>query len=67
MSSLFPLLMAAAFPSESWMSVVVSLFLLGLLGSILGRTVRGSPIKWAAGLFAGGLFVTILGFELHIM
>jgi len=66
-SALLPLSLAAAFPAAPWLSVLVSLFLLGLLGSVLGKTVRGSPGKWSVGLIAGGLFMTFLGFGLRIM
>ena len=67
MSALLPLSLAAAFPSAPWLSVVVSLFLLGSLGLVLGKTVRGSSLKWSVGLITGGSFMMAIGFELHIM
>lgn len=66
-SALLPLSLAAAFPSVPWLSALVSLFLLGLLGSVLGKAVRGSSLKWSVGLVMGGLIVMVLGFKLHIM
>lgn len=66
-SALFPLVLAAAIPHAPWLSLIMSLFLLGLLGSALGRSVKGSSLFWSIGLVMGGLFMTILGFALHIM
>ncbi|OPY07411.1 MAG: VIT family protein [Syntrophus sp. PtaB.Bin001] len=67
MSALLPLSLAVVFPSAPWSSVILSLCLLGILGYALGRMVKGSSLKWAVGLVAGGVFMTILGSGLHIL
>jgi VIT1/CCC1 family predicted Fe2+/Mn2+ transporter len=66
-SALLPLSLAAAFPYAPWLSVFVSLFLLGLLGAVLGKAVKGSSMSWSIGLVLGGLLMTVLGFCLHII
>lgn len=66
-SALLPLSLAAAFPSAPLFSVIISLLMLGLLGYLLGRAVRGSSVSWSISLVLGGLLMTGLGFSLHIM
>jgi len=65
-SALAPLLLAVVFPSMPWLSVILSLLMLGLLGIVLGKAVGGSPALWATGLTVGGLCMTLLGFVLNI-
>jgi VIT1/CCC1 family predicted Fe2+/Mn2+ transporter len=66
-SALLPLSLAALFPFIPQLSILVSIFLLGLLGFVIGRAVRGSSVLWSVNLVLGGLFMTVLGFGLHIM
>jgi VIT1/CCC1 family predicted Fe2+/Mn2+ transporter len=65
--ALIPLLLGALFPSFRWAAIVASVGLLGVLGSILARVVRGSFWRWPAALMTGGIALSILGAALHVV
>ncbi len=63
----FPLLIAAIIPTLPWFTFSISLAILGVVGFILGREVGKRPILWIIGLLAGGIIITAIGVELHIV
>lgn len=65
-SALAPFLLAAVFPTVPWISAVASLFMLGLLGWVLGKTLGGMPFLWSLNLMGAGVLMTLLGFLLNI-
>jgi len=66
-SALLPLTLAAIFPSVPLLSIIVSLLILGIMGRVIGKAVRGSPDIWAINLIAGGILMTVVGFWLHLV
>lgn len=61
-----PLIIGVLVPSASWLVLIITIAGLAVLGWLLGRLVAGRPIMWAAGMFLGGIVVTLIGLELHL-
>jgi predicted membrane protein (TIGR00267 family) len=64
--ALFPLALGAFLPRPAWLPVAAAIVALGLLGVAIARSVRGNSFRWAAGLMAAGLLLTLIGFRLHV-
>jgi len=62
-----PLVVGVLVPEPRWTAIAVSLLVLSALGVLLARAVHGSPIRWAAGLFVGGVVLTFVGQKLNII
>jgi len=62
-----PLAIAVVLPSQPLLTIALPIVLLGLLGLALGKVVKGSPLLWAVGLLFGGMLMTAVGFELHLV
>ncbi len=65
--SLPPLVLAIALPANPFISVVIPIALLGVMGFVLGKAVSGSPILWAICLLFGGAVITFLGYWLRLV
>jgi predicted membrane protein (TIGR00267 family) len=65
--SLLPLILAVIIPSMPFISIAIPVLILGLMGFTLGRVVAGSSVRWTASLMLGGLIITAVGFELHLV
>lgn len=62
--ALLPLLLGVVLPA---VMLVVALAALAALGAFLAHTVHGRPLRWSAGLLAGGVALTFLGLHLKIV
>ncbi len=65
--ALIPLFAAMTPHSPAWLGAAVAIAALGLLGFHLGRTVHGSPARWALGLAVAGGCVAFIGMRLKII
>ncbi len=65
--ALTPLVSGVLLPENRWFAVIVALVILTLLGAVLARVLRGNPFSWVIGLLAGGVALTLLGMQLHII
>jgi len=65
--ALVPLAASALLPGPAWLGIAVSLALLGLMGLGLARALSGNPVRWALGLVAGALVLTLLGAQLQVV
>lgn len=66
MGAMLPLALGAIFSAISWMTIVVAVAVLGLLGIAVSRAVKGNPIYWAIDLMAVGALLSIAGMLLHV-
>jgi len=64
--ALVPLGIAVAFPASTWLSLIVAVGMLTLLGLIVGHRLGGRPGLWAVALAAAGIIVTAVGAVLNI-
>jgi predicted membrane protein (TIGR00267 family) len=62
--ALLPLMVGAYLPV---IAILLALAALAALGTVLGATVHGRPLSWAAGLSAGGIVLATLGLYLKIV
>lgn len=62
-----PLIVGAALPQASWISLVASVAGLGVLGGVLAVNVGGRPLLWTVGLVVTGLAVTFIGIEVDLL
>jgi predicted membrane protein (TIGR00267 family) len=67
LGALIPLLTGALFPTLRWGPVVASLGSLGVLGIALARVIHGSYWLWCGGLVTGGVVLSLVGVQLHIV
>jgi predicted membrane protein (TIGR00267 family) len=64
--ALLPLLVGVCVPQIRWLSIVVALLALGLLGYLLALTVYGHPLRWVAAVMVGGVALAYVGMQLGI-
>jgi predicted membrane protein (TIGR00267 family) len=64
--ALLPLLVGVFVPQMRWLSIVVALLALGLLGYLLALTVYGHPLRWVAALIVGGIALAFVGMQLGV-
>jgi predicted membrane protein (TIGR00267 family) len=64
--ALLPLLVGAFVPQLRWLSVMVALVALGVLGHFLARTTYGRPLHWVLALIIGGAVLALVGMQLEI-
>jgi VIT1/CCC1 family predicted Fe2+/Mn2+ transporter len=62
-----PLAIAMLIPAVPLLAIALSIGLLSILGFMLGRTVHGSPGVWAMSLLIGGVLMTVVGVQLHLV
>lgn len=62
-----PMSGALFFPKHSWLSIVIALVILGLLGFSLARLVYGNAFIWMAVLIGSGIAVSFIGYKLHVI
>jgi predicted membrane protein (TIGR00267 family) len=67
LGALLPLIIAVLLPSVSWLAIVAAVVALGALGVIVARSIYANPILWAIALITSGIFLTIMGIELHVV
>jgi predicted membrane protein (TIGR00267 family) len=65
--ALIPLLTGILLPTFRWGPIVTSLVSLGVLGITLARVVHGSYWLWCGGLVTGGVVLSLVGIQLHIV
>lgn len=63
----FPLLIGILFPAARWLTLVISVLALGVLGVALGHSVSGNAIRWSVSLMLSGIASALIGIELHIV
>lgn len=62
-----PLLLSMMLPGPGWISLCVTIGLLGLLGAALARSFYGSLLFWSGALMAGGVVLTFIGVSLKLV
>jgi predicted membrane protein (TIGR00267 family) len=65
--ALVPLSLGLLLPSAQLVILSFPILMLAVLGILLGRVVRGSALRWSLGLVLGGVLMTLIGFELHLV
>lgn len=65
--ALIPLLTGVLFPSWRWVAIASAVISLGFLGLALARVVHGSYLRWCLSLVVGGILLSAIGIELHIV
>jgi VIT1/CCC1 family predicted Fe2+/Mn2+ transporter len=66
LGSVIPLMLGMAMPGAPFLSVCVTIAILGALGVVLAKTLFGSPFAWAAALMLGGAALAWIGVILNI-
>jgi predicted membrane protein (TIGR00267 family) len=67
LGAMLPLLVGVFFPDIRWLSIVVALVALTLLGYLLARVVYGHPLRWCGVLVLGGITLAFIGMRLDIV
>jgi len=65
--ALLPLIVGSCLPALRWLAIATALACLTLLGSLLGKTVHGQPLRWGAGTMLGGAALAYIGLHLKIV
>lgn len=65
--ALLPMTVGLLAPNAPILIVAFPISMLGVLGAVLGRVVRGSYFFWVLWLLIGGLVMTAIGFELDLV
>lgn len=65
--ALIPLLMSVLLPAPPWLSVAITIAVLGMLGVSLARAIYTSALRWSLALMFGGSVLACLGAVLHIV
>jgi VIT1/CCC1 family predicted Fe2+/Mn2+ transporter len=66
LGALVPLLLGSVFQGVPWVAIPVAVAVLGLLGAMVARTVRGTASAWAVTLMLGGAALSVAGMWLHV-
>jgi hypothetical protein len=61
-----PLFIAAMLPGISWVSLVIAVVMLAVLGTLIARQINASRLLWAGGLALAGLILIAVGAQLNI-
>jgi VIT1/CCC1 family predicted Fe2+/Mn2+ transporter len=61
-----PLFIAALLPALTWLSLVIAVAMLALLGALIARQINANALLWAGGLAAAGIILIVVGAELNI-
>jgi hypothetical protein len=64
--ALVPLGIGVLAAPASWVAILAALLMLAALGLSVARAVRGSSLRWAAGMVASGLALSAIGAVLRI-
>lgn len=67
LGAMIPLVVAVLFPKISWISILIALLFLFILGILLSRMVYGSAVKWIIALVLTGIIVGYVGFKLNVV
>ncbi len=62
-----PISGAVFFPTYSWLSILIALLILAILGFSMAKLVYGSSVRWVFTLIATGIVVSFLGYKLHVI
>ena len=65
--AMIPLLVNVYMPHPVWLSVIIAIVTLGVLGIGLSKTVVGKHTYWAVSMVLMGIIVTAAGSVLHIV
>jgi hypothetical protein len=61
-----PLFIAALLPALTWLSLVIAVAMLALLGALIARQINANALLWAGCLAAAGIILIVVGAELNI-
>jgi len=61
-----PLFIAAMLPAISWISLVIAVTMLALLGALIAWRIDASRLHWASALTVAGIILIAVGSELNI-
>lgn len=67
LGAFIPISGAVFFPNQAWLSIVVGLLILAILGFSVARLVYGKPVTWMAALILTGILVSFIGYKLHVI
>lgn len=61
-----PLLLGTLLPVPPWVTLLITVVLLGILGWLIGAVLSARRLRWALAMLLGGIAVTVIGAELNI-
>jgi hypothetical protein len=61
-----PLVIAAMFPAVSWISLVIAVAMLALLGALIAWRINANRLLWAGTLTLAGIILIAVGAKLNI-
>jgi VIT1/CCC1 family predicted Fe2+/Mn2+ transporter len=61
-----PLVIAAMLPAISWISLVIAVAMLALLGALIARQINANRLVWAGTLTLAGIILIAVGAALDI-
>lgn len=67
LGAFIPMFGAIFFPETAWISMIIALLILALLGWSVARMVYGNVFVWVISLFISGLIVSFIGYKLHVI
>ena len=67
LGAFIPMSGAVFFPGTAWVSLIIALFILALLGWGIARIVYGNAILWVTYLFLAGIVVSFIGYKLRVI
>ncbi|HEX5154015.1 MAG TPA: hypothetical protein VFW07_21360 [Parafilimonas sp.] len=67
LGAFIPISGAVFFPGQSWLSIVIALLILALLGFSVAKLVYGNTFLWMITLVCAGIAVSFIGYKLHVI
>lgn len=67
LGAFIPISGAVFFPGTAWITIVLALIILGILGLSLAQLVYGKIVNWIISLIVVGVVVSFIGYELHVI
>ncbi|CAM5281251.1 hypothetical protein ATER59S_00402 [Aquamicrobium terrae] len=65
--SLIPLVFCVFLPGPPWVGIAFTIAILGAMGAALAKSFHGSPLSWTLVIMAGGIVLTMIGFQLNLV
>jgi predicted membrane protein (TIGR00267 family) len=65
--SFIPISGAVFFPDAAWISIALALLILGTMGFGVSKLVYGKSYLWVLSLIFIGVFVSFIGYQLHVI
>lgn len=65
--AMLPLGCAVLFPTAQWISIIIALIILFIMGIAIAKLVYGTPFKWVLALLAAGILMGYAGYKLNVV